>query len=250
MATLNRAVALAQGHVVAEIVGKNLDLDVTGTQNQLLKVDAVVAERRTGLGASGHVLRLKIHGIMDLAHALAAAASGCLDKHGVADAIGEFLRLCGGVDAAVRTRDGGDATRLHGFARSAFVAHALDALGRRADEDQVVVRAGAGELGVFRQEAVTGMDGLGAGVLRSGDDVGHDQVALVSGSGADAHSLVRVANGIGVFILGRVNGDRFHTQLASGAHDAQRHLATVCDKDFLEHYAVSGAGAGLPSGST
>ena len=44
-------------------------------------------------------------------------------------------------------------------------AHRVDRLGRRADPDQAGVLDRAGELGVLGQEAVAGVDGVGAGRL-------------------------------------------------------------------------------------
>ena len=233
--TLHGAVALAQGHVVAEVIGEHLHLDVTRAQHELLQVHLVVAERGAGLGAGGLVVRLKVGGVMDLAHALAAAAGGRLDEHRIAHALGELASLLHGIDAAIGTGDGGHAAGLHGLTGGGLVAHALDALGGGADEHQVVVGACAGEVGVFRQEAVAGVDGVGAGDGCRRDDVGHDQVAFRCLGGADAHLLVGILHGIGVLVLGRVHRHGLDAQLLAGAHDAQGHLAAVCDEYFLEH---------------
>ena len=249
MTTLHGAVALAQGDVVSEVVGQHLDLHVARTQHELLQVHAVVAERCPGLGARGLVLSLEIGRVVHFAHTLAAAARRGLDEHRIAHAVCERLSLGRRLDTAVGTGNGGNAARFHRLARGALVAHALDALGSRADEHEIVIGAGAGEVGVLGEEAVAGMHGFRAGGFRRGDDVGHDEVALVRLSGADAHGLVGVLHGIGVGVLGRVDRDRLHAQLLAGAHDAQRHLAAVRDENLVKHYAVSGAGAGAPWGS-
>ena len=115
MTTLHGAVALAQSHVVAEVVSEHLHLDVTRAQHELLQVDLVVAERGAGLGAGGLVVRLKVGGVVDLAHALAAAAGGRLDEHRIAHALGEPASLLHGIDAAIGTGDGGHAAGLHGL---------------------------------------------------------------------------------------------------------------------------------------
>ena len=204
-------------------------------QHELLKVHPVVAERGAGLGTGGLVVRFQIGGVVDLAHALATAAGGCLDEHGITHALGELTGLLNGVDAAVGTGDGGHAASLHGLAGRGLVAHTLDALGGRADEHQVVVRASAGEVGVFRQEAVARMDGIGPGDGCRRDDVGHDQVAFRGLSRTDAHLLVGILHGIGVLVLGGVHRHGLDAQLLAGAHDAQGNLAAVCDEYFLEH---------------
>ena len=104
MTTLHGAVALAQGHVVAVVVSEHLHLDVTRAQHELLQVDLVVAERGAGLGAGGLVVRLKVGGVVDLAHALAAAAGGRLDEHRIAHALGEPASLLHGIRCSHRNR--------------------------------------------------------------------------------------------------------------------------------------------------
>ena len=63
-------------------------------------------------------------------------------------------------------------------ARGGLVAHLADLVAGRADEGDVRRLAGVGELGVLRQEAVARMDGVGAGDLGGGDDVGDLEVGL------------------------------------------------------------------------
>ena len=241
VAALHRTVALAQGDVVAEVVGQHLDLHVARAQHELLQVDAVVAERGTCLVARGLVLRLEVGRVVHLAHALAAASCRGLDEHGVAHAVGERLGLGRRVDAAVGAGHGGHAAGLHGLARHALVAHALDAVGGRPNEYQVVVRAGAREVGVLGQKAVARMDGFRARVLGGRDDARHDQVASwVRLGGPDAHGLVGVLHRVCVRVFGGVHRDGLHAQLFAGAHDAQRHLAAVRHQYLAEHYALSG----------
>ncbi len=240
MAALHRAVAFAQSHMVAEVVGKHLHFHVTRAQHEFFQIHAIVAECGTRLGASSLVLRLQVGRIVHFAHALAAAARRRLDQNRIAHGIGEFLRLGCRVDAAVRTRHRGNATRLHGLARHALVAHALDAFRRRADEHQVVVRASTREVGVFGQEAVAGMYGLRPSVFRGGDDVGHDQIAFVRLGGPYAHLFIGIAHRIGVLVFGGIHRDGFHAQLLARAHDAQRHLAAVGHQYLVKHYALSG----------
>ena len=50
-----------------------------------------------------------------------------------------------------------------------LAAHAADRVGRRADEDEPGVGAGLREVGVLGEEAVAGMDGVGAGAARDVD---------------------------------------------------------------------------------
>ncbi len=201
MTALQGAIALAQGDAVAVLVGQDLNLDVTGAQNQLLQVHIAVAERGKRLVLSGHELAFEVGGVVHFAHALTAAASGCLDEHRVAHLLGELTSFLDRFDNAVGAGNRGDAARLHGLAGCGLVTHGIDAVGRRADEYQIVVGACAGEIGVLGQEAVTRMDCLAAGIHRCGDDGRHHKIAFISLSRTDAYLFIRVANGIGIGIF-------------------------------------------------
>ena len=66
--------------------------------------------------------------------------------------------------------------------------------GRRADEGDAGVLAGLGEAGVLRQEAVAGMDGLGAALPGDGQQRVLPQVTLCSQGRPDAVGLVGLAH--------------------------------------------------------
>ena len=240
MTALDAAIALAQGDAVAEAVREHLEFHVARAQHELLQIDIVVGESRGGLGLRRLVFLLQVLGAMHFAHALAASAGAGLDEHGIAHALRELASLQGGVDGAVAAGHGGNAAALHGVARDALVAHGLDAIGRGADPDYIVVLADAGELRVLGQKPVARVDGLGAGVLRGGDDAGHHQVALVGGSGPDAHRLIGIVHGQRVLVLGGEHRDGLHAELFGRAHDAQGDFAAIGDKDLVEHQAFSG----------
>ena len=65
---------------------------------------------------------------------------------------------------AVIARQQRDAGLLHQRLGRGFRAHRADRGRRRADEDDAGRRAGFGEFGILREEAVAGMDRLGAGL--------------------------------------------------------------------------------------
>ena len=120
----------------------------------------VVGKGHAGLGAGRLVLVLEVGGVVDLAHALAAAAGARLDEHGVADLLGKLGGLLDGLDGAVRAGYGGNARRLHGLLGVALLAHAVDNVGIGADKREAVLQALARKLGVLGQEAVAGVHGL------------------------------------------------------------------------------------------
>ena len=208
---------------------------MAGVREVLLEVDLVVAEGVGGLGLCGDEHLLELFCALCHAHALAAAAGRCLDQHGVAHLCGEAGGFFGRGDRAVRAGDGGHAEAGHGGLGVGLVSQLLDGLGRGADEGDVVVCAGAGELGAFREEAVAGVDGLRAGDLGCADDVGDHQIGLGGRRRADADGLVRELDGQGVAVCLGVDHDGLDAQLVGRADDAHGHLAAVCNEDLVEH---------------
>ena len=95
-----------------------------------------------------------------------------------------------------------------------------------------------GEVGVFGEEAVAGVDGVGVGDFGGGDDGRHVEVAFGRWRGADADGFVGKQD---VFELGvslGVDGDGFDAHFAAGAQDAQRDFAPVGYQHFLKHGAL------------
>ncbi len=68
-------------------------------------------------------------------HALAAAAGGSLDHHGIADLVGDLDRMLVVFDDAEMAGHGGDVGFRRGLLRLDLVAHRGDRAGVGADED-------------------------------------------------------------------------------------------------------------------
>ena len=143
-------------------IGEDLDLDVAGLDDRLLEVDGAVAERGGRLGARQPERRLELSRGRHEPHALPAAAPGRLDHHREA----QVLRGPAGLRIrSHRFRGPGHDrhARLDGrAARRGLVAHPGDRRGRRAHEHEARGAARLGEGRVLGQEAVAGMDRLGA----------------------------------------------------------------------------------------
>ena len=240
MAALDRALALAEVHDGAVVIAEDLELDVARVLDVLLDVDVADAERRFGLALRGLERLRQLRRRADDAHAAAAAAGDRLDDDRVAELLRDFLRLVLAVDRAVAARQDRHAGLLHRPPRARLVAEQPDHVRRRPDELDVAGLADLGEVGALREEAVAGMDRVGAGDLRGADDRRDAQVAVGAARRADADVLVgephvqRVLVGLGV------DRDGLDAELAAGADDPQGDLAAVGDEDFLEHagYAV------------
>ena len=200
-----------------------------------LDVDGRVAEELLALarGAVERPLELVLR--QRDAEALAAPAAGGLDRHGIADRVVDDLsgRL-GRLDRVGRSRDDRDARVLHQLARTGFRAHRVDRLGRRADEDDPGLVAGAGEAGVLGEEAVAGVARLGAGLLCDLDQLVDHEVALIRGPGADQECLVRTLHVQRLAVRLGVDGHRADAHLLERPHDTDGDLAPVCDQYLRE----------------
>ena len=79
MAALHGAIALVEVQDVAVLVAEDLHFDVLGAADEALEEDGVVAEGGGGFAARLFELAGEIGGLIDDAHAAAAAAEGGLD---------------------------------------------------------------------------------------------------------------------------------------------------------------------------
>ena len=236
VAALDGAVALEQADGVAGLVGEDLDLDVAGARQVALDQHLVVTERGRGLALGQGQGFGEVGWGGDDAHALAATAGAGLDQHGIADAIGLRGQVGGVLVGAVVAGDEGDAGLLHQGLGGGLAAHGADGRGGGADEHEAGLRAGLGEVGVLGQEAVSGVDGLGAGLVRGGDDPLLVQVGVARRRRADRdcdvghRGVQRALVGLGV------DGDGADAHATGGADDAAGDLAAVGDQDGVEHH--------------
>ena len=220
VAALQRAVALAEMHAGAAAVAQHLDLDMARPAEILLEVDGVVAEGGLGLGAGQREGLARRLGVLDHLHAAAAAAGHRLDQHRIADLLAERHDLVDRADRPGRARHQRQAELLGGLLGHDLVAHHADVLRRGADEGEAVRLDRFGEAGVLRQEAVAGMDGVGAGDGRGRQDRRDVEVAVARRRRADADRFVGQAHMHGVAVGGRMHRHGLDAHLAAGAVDA------------------------------
>ncbi len=231
VAPLQGAVALAKMVAVAVFIRKHLHFDVLWLNKEFFDEDIAAAEGFFRLGTN----QLKCGDDLLLAVAAAhtaSAAAGCgLENDGEAVFLGFFKRLLPVLQRLCGAGDDGHAAGNGHLLGGELVAHFVQNVGGRADELDAVGFAGAGKLGVFRQEAVAGVDGVHAAALGQIDDGGNVQIhAERRVVFADEIGLVRTGaeQAHGVFL--GVDGHGMQAEVIAGAENAYSDLAAVGDE--------------------
>ncbi len=124
---------------------------------------------------------------------------------------------------------------LANFFEFDLVAHRLDGLRARPDEDDAFGIERLAERGAFREKAIAGMNRLCARLPAGRDDLFYDEIAFRSGSRADMHGLVCHLHVQGAGIGVRIDRDGGDAHPARGLHDAAGDLAAVGNQYLLEH---------------
>ena len=234
IAALNGALALEQMEHAAVRIAEDLQLDVARRVEVALDQQGVVAERARRLAPRRRQRLRQGARLAYQTHALAAAAGRGLDQQRQADAL-RFARQ--GRVVEPRTRLAGHHRHAglgHDRARFHLAAHASDRIHRRADEGEAGVNAARRELGVLGQEAVAGMDRVGADCLRGRENTIDVEVRLQARRRTDAHRLVRLGGVRGAGIGIRVDGNRGHSHAPHGAKDPPGDLTAVGDQDLVD----------------
>ncbi len=217
-------------------VAQQLHLDMAGAQDHLLQIALAIAEGGLGLAATLADLLDQLGLAVDRAHAAPATAPGRLQHQRIAD----LRRLTlDGVEILAQHLGRGDHrhARLDRHApRAGLVAKRAHRVGARTDEGDAGRRAGIDEIGVFRQQAVSRMDRVGARQLGHADDLGDGQIGRDRPQPlADAIGLVRLEAVQAQLVLLGIDGDRLLAQLVGRAHHANGNLAPVRHQNLLEH---------------
>ena len=234
--TLHGAVAFAQIDGVLEVVREHLNFDVARIFQELFQIDLVRAECGIGLRLR-HVDRGQQRSFgTHHAHAATAAARARLDEHGVADFAGNaknFLRIIG--QSTVAAWNAGNARIDHRLFGVDLVAHQTDRVAARADEGKAAFLDAIGKVGVFRQKAVTGVNGFSVRDFGCRNDSRDVEIALGGLSRADADAFVGKAHVHGISVGRRMHDDRLDAHGAAGPLNAQGDFPAICDKYFSEH---------------
>ncbi len=244
VASLDGAVAHADGPRGALAVGDHLHLDVAGARDERLEEHHAGAERALGLVAGALIGVLELVGGGDLADAATAAARRRLQHQGVADALGGREGLVEGVDAPARPGRHRDAHLLGDELGADLVAQLAHRVAGGADERDAEALDEVGEGGVLGDEAPAHPDGVGPGI---GEDAGEQIVVEVGTLGRRAQRVGLVGlpgehggalgvgiqrdrrDGVAVGVLG--------VEVPHRVDEPHGGLTAVDDGDALEHRA-------------
>ena len=172
------------------------------------------------------------------AHALAAAAGGSLDHHGIADLVGNHYRMLFVLDDAEMARHGRDLCLRRRLLRFDLVAHCGDGAGIRSNEDDAGRFKRARKSLAFGQEPVARMHGLGAGLTAGVHDLVDQQIAFGRRRRADQHGLIGHLDMQCIAIGFRVDGYRFYSHAARSLDDPAGDFAAICDQNSFEHVVL------------
>ena len=235
VAALNRALAFPQADDVAVLVGQYLEFDVARVLDILLQVKIAIAECGRSLRLRLPIKRGQLIFIAHNAHAPPAAAGRRLEDDRETDRPRPLARFFGGSDHAVRARKDRHPVLLHGSTSFFFFAHQPDDIGSGPDELDVAGLADFREVGVFREQAVTGMDGVHVRDLGGADYGGNVEITQRQLRRANANRLVGKAHVQRIPVRLTVDRDRADAELLACANDAQRNLSAIRYQNFLKH---------------
>ena len=235
IAALEGAVPLPQVKDIPMRVGQNLNLKVLWLHQEFFDEDILVAEGLPGLVLHQLELAADLLLAVTAAHAPAAAASRRLQNDG--EAVGErlFHRLIGILQRLRGAGNGGDAAGNRGGLGGQLVAHLVQDMGGRTDKSNPRRFTGPGEIGVLREESITGVDGVHAPALGQVDDGRNVQIGpqrrLVF---ADKIGLIGLGAEKAVRVLVGVHSHRVEAQVVASAENTNGDFSAICDQNLVE----------------
>ena len=232
VAPLDRAFALAEVDHPALRISENLKLDVSWSFEILFEVEGRISKCPFRLVPSGVIRFLQLVRIPGQAHPSATTAGRRFEDHRKADLLGKLQRLIARGERTVRTGQDWHLGGRHGSSSLGFVTHEANGLGRGSDEGEAALADDLGEMRVFGQKPVSGVNRVRTGDPGGRHHRGHVEVRARRVRRTDAHRLVgehdveAVPVGIGMY------RHRRNAELAAGGDDSYRDLSPIGYQDF------------------
>ena len=237
---LHRTVTLKEMYHIAVLVSEDLHFDVLGLLQELFHKDVVIAEGLAGLVPYQLKVPGDLPGIVGPAHASSAAAGCRLEDHRIT---GLLRNAHGLLHTGHRLFTAGNdryaAPACH-FLGVELIAHLIENLTGRPDEDDARFLTGPGEVGILGQEAIAGVDGIHILALCQCDDllnaqIGAERAAVL----ADEIGFVRLGAEERELVLLGIDGYCAHTGVKTGTEDADRDLTAVCHQYLADLFLHS-----------
>jgi hypothetical protein len=229
-------------------VGQHLRLDVARLVEVALDEALAAPERGDGLADRRLVELADLLALPRDLHPASAAAERGLDRDREPVLVGEGLDL---VRAGHRFRGAGDERRARArgdVPGGDLVAEIADGLRGGPDPGDPCVDHGLGELGVLGEEAVAGVDTVGACRARRPDHLVEVEVGLGRRGAAQRERLVGQPHERGIAVGVRVHGDARDPGVATGPDDSDCDLPAVGDEDLAQARHGRPPGVACPGG--
>ncbi len=235
VAALDGAVAFIEVVDLAMAVAEDLHLDMPRAQDHLFEVTLAIAEGGLGLAPALADLLDQLLGVVDRAHPAPAAAPAGLEHQRVADRRGLGLDRVEILAEHFGRRDHRHPGLDGDAAGAGLVAKGAHGFRLGADEGDAGGDASLDEIGVLGEQAIAGVDGVGAGFACHPDDLGDREIGGDRAHAlADPVGLIRLEAVQAQLVLFRVDGDGLLAKLVGGAQHPDGNLAAVGDQDLLE----------------
>jgi len=167
------------------------------------------------------------------AHAASAAAESRLDDQRETDFLGSLQRFIPLFNCLFRARQGRHADFLRQGAGGGLVAHHPEQVLIRPHKGDAGLHTSPGELGIFREESIAGVDKIHALFLSQRHDSGNVQIRADRPLAlADDVGLIGLETVDGKAVLLRIDGDGAKPELSGGAENTDGNLAAVGDEQF------------------
>ena len=235
IAALHRAFALAQMDDIAVLVAQHLNFNVARIDDEFLNEHPVIPEGGCRLGFGPFKPFLHFISRPCDAHALAAAASGCLDHHGIADLTRDYHRMGSISNFTQIPRNRGHTGSCCRFFGFDLIAHSGDGMTIGADKGDAGISQSNGEGFTLAQKAITWMHGFGAGLLAGINDFLDHKIGFGGSRRADEHSLIRHRDMHRILIGFGIDGNRLDSHSARGFDNAAGDFTPIGNQNFGKH---------------
>ena len=233
MASLQGAVPVPQIDGVAEAIGKDLYFHVASQGQIALEQYQIVTKGSLGFPFDCRQRLVKVSQLIDPAHPLATAATGRFDKQREANQARLIAQEVRSLIRAVIAGQHRYTGRLHQRLGPRFVAHGENGGAAWADKAQAALFAGGGKIAVFRQKAVTGMDGIGARLFGNLQHPAGVQIALSGRCWPQMPGLIGQTGVHGVGVGIGVEGDGVNAEAFRRLDDTHGNFAAIGNQQAL-----------------